>query len=179
MNHEDVLEKLATADAVASQIEYVLPADLFILRSVSFRRDANTSYNSMQGMSLQQFDQFIDGWDGNQFGNGWPQTYHVYEGKLKIWPASDTAVVAGFKIYYSRRPLDRVNDADEIDLPIPYHNAVVNYCLQQAYELDEDLQSAAYKKGQVTESILLNKEREKWTAREHYPIITIQSEDAW
>lgn len=179
MNHEDVLEKLGTADAVAGQIEYVLPTDLFVLRSVSFRRDTSTSYNSMQGMSLQQFDQFVDGWDGPTFGNGWPQVYHVYEGKLKVWPAADTAVVAGFKVYYSRKPLDRVNDIDEIDLPIPYHNAVVSYCLQQAYELDEDLQSAAYKKGQFTESLLLNKEREKWTHRDAYPVITVLAEDAW
>lgn len=179
MNHEDVLEKLGTADAVAGQLEYVLPTDIMVLRSVSFRRDTSTSYNSMQGLSLQQFDQFVDGWDGPTFGNGWPQIYHVYEGKLKVWPAADTAVVAGFKIYYSRKPLDRVSDSDEIDLPIPYHTAVVNYCLQQAYELDEDLQSAAYKKGQVTENLLLNKDREKWTHRDSYPTITVMSEDAW
>lgn len=179
MNNEDVLENVATADSVVSQIEYALPADLFVLRSVSYRRDATTSYTALTGMSLAQFDQFVDGWDGPTYGNGWPQVYHIFEGTLKVWPAPDGVVVGGFKIYYARKPTDLVSDSDEIDLPIPYHNAVVSYCLRQAYELDEDLTSAAYKDAQFQKNVETNRDREKWTHRDFYPTITVMSEDGW
>lgn len=175
--NEEVLETSSTTSTVVGQQDYPLPTDIMILRSVSSRTTANTSYTPLEGKSFQEFDNLISEWDGPSFGNGYPQIYHVYGGTLKIWPIPDVASVDGLKIYYSRVPTELVNDGDQIDLPLPYHNAVVNYCLAQAYELDEDLQTATYKTAQVTDNIATNKDREKWTNRDKYPSISVLPED--
>lgn len=179
MENEDILQKSTVTDAVEGQQNYSLPTDIMVLRSVSYKHATSTSYLHLRGMTLQEFDELVDGWDGPLYGNGWPQIYHVYENTLKVWPLPASSIVAGFKIYYSRRPVDLVNDVDQIDLPIPYHNAVVNYCLAKAYELDEDLQSATYKDAQVQNAIVKNKDRENWVNREYYPTITVQADDVW
>lgn len=177
--NEEVLEASSSTSTVAGQQEYSLPTNIMILRSVSYRASATVSYNPLEGKSFQDFDNLISSWDGPTYGNGWPQVYHVYGGVLKVWPVPDTNVTNGLKIYYSRVPVDVVNDGDQIDLPLPYHNAVVNYCLAQAYELDEDLQTATYKTAQVTDNINTNRAREKDTHRDRYPSISVLPDDMW
>lgn len=176
-NNEGILETISTATTIVGQRDYNLPVDAFILRSISIKADTAIAYGSLTGFSLQEFDQLMDGWDGTQFGLGRPTVYHVYGRVIKIFPAPAVGVVNGLKIYYSRFPVDVVLDTDIIDLPLNYHNAVVKFCLQQAYELDEDMDAANAKAAQVAESITLNKDRERRTHEDYYPRITVMPED--
>lgn len=71
-----------------------------------------------------------------------------------------------------------VNLADALALPLNYHNAIVNYCLKQAYELDEDYTKAQMMKGQFDETMTKLNDRNKWVSQEYYPRITTLPEDA-
>lgn len=176
--NEGILETIGTANLVADQIEYSLPTDLLVLRSISVKGSSDLSYASLKGMSLQDFDQFVDGWDGTFYGNGLPSVYCVFANTIKLFPRPRESVTSGLKIYYQRFPVDRVLDADVIDLPLAYHNAIVSYCLGQAYELDEDWDSAGNKFQQMTADVTGAKDREKLTHSDYYPTITTLPEDS-
>lgn len=176
--NETVLQKVGTADIVANQQEYTLPSDLLILRTISMRVDSTNIYYPLMGLTFQQFDSMLGGWDGNLLNKGVVGYYHVYGNLLKVYPIPSVGVSAGIKIYYSRIPTNIQNDQDVIDLPLTYHNAVVNYCLQQAYEQDDSSWDAAkYKNDQVTFDINQNKGRENSNPTSTYPVITIMPED--
>lgn len=176
--NEGILEKITTADAVLGQQDYTEPTDLFVLHSITYKRSADErGYFRLQYLSLQDFNQYVDGWDGSFYANSRPQIYTRFGGTLKFFPIPDASFVGAIKLYYQRRPVDVANDGDTLDLPEQYHNAVVNYCLGQAYELDEDWDSSGNKFQQMTADVTSNREREKWVAQETYPIIGVRPED--
>lgn len=178
MQSDSLLQKSATADLVASQQDYSMPTDLLILRSISQRISESMPYYPMTGYSLQEFDQRIGGWDSSDVNKGTAGYYCTYGSVFKLWPIPQTSITAGLKIYYSRTPTDVVLDADTIDLPLMYHNAVVNYCLQQAYELDDASWDAAkLKSDQVLTDIHMNKGRENRNPTSSYGRITVLPED--
>lgn len=179
MKNETVLQTTSTTNAVAAQQDYTLPTDLLVLRSVHFKLTGNPSYYRLEGMSFGEFDEQINGWEGTLYGPGTPTVYTTYGGVIKVFPIPVSSGTNNFKLYYSRQPVDVVNDSDSIDLPLAYHNSVVDYCMAQAYEMDEDWNSANNSNATYDTRIKLNKEREQWGNHEFYPRINVQNEDLW
>ena len=175
--NDSLLEKTSTANSVVSQQEYTLPTDLLKFKSMSYKGSADTSYQIMQGMTLNELNLYIDGWDSNTVTNGIPFIYAIHAGKFLVYPTPNSAVVAAFKIYYCRKPTDVSLDADSLDLPELYHDTVVDLVLQDAYEMDEDWNAAAAKSAQTNQSIDRLKDSDEWTKRDTYPVITIRPED--
>lgn len=177
MQNPELLEAIATANTVANQQDYSFPADMRNLRSVYYKDTGRLSYIKLKGYSLQEFDEFIDGWDGTEFTPGTPIIYTVFSNAIKLFPIPDESITSGLKLYYYRQPTDRVNDADVIDLPVGYHAAVVEYCLKQAYELDEDWTSVGNKAQEFNAAVSGQKAQEKDQNREFYRRITVRAED--
>lgn len=179
MNNEGLLEETSTANSVAGQQNYALPVNCFVLKSITYKQSDGQSYFHLSGYSIQQFDSSVDGWDGNALGSGLPGIYTVFAGQVRLFPIPEVSSVAGIKYYFCRRPVDMANDVDVVDLPEVYHSAVVDYCLQQAYELDEDWNSSQIKAAQVANAMHLNRNRDGWNNQETYQVITILPDDAW
>lgn len=177
-NNDGVLEKLVTANVVANQQEYTLPSDYLIIRSVKILYP-DGAYYKLEPSTMQNFDNLLAGWENTKSYYGLSTTYHIYAGKFRVLPVPSVAITAGWQIYYSRYPVDVVSDSDTIDLPLPYHNLIVDYCLQQAYELDEDWEASKEKATQVQNTLTLNRERENFQPRETYPTITVLPDDWW
>lgn len=182
MNNEGLLEKIDTADIVADQQEYDLPTDLLTLKATHIKNSLDAlSYVHIEAYDLQKFDAYVDGWDGTYYGPGIPIVYTVYAEKLKLFPIPNFDFVDGLKFYYNRKPdlLLNENDDSDLDLPITYHNGVVHYCLQQAYELDENMDSYNRKGADVQDVIRMNRYKQGQTSQETYPTITPLYDDAW
>lgn len=179
LRNETLLQTETTTNIVAGQTDYSFPATLFILRTVRYKFPGDTSYRRLKGMNMQEFDELIDGWDGDEFGDSDPIAYCIYNSTIKLFPAPSAAVTSGLKIIFSRKPVDVVTSASSIDLPEQYHNALIAYCLQRAYQLDENWEAAGFKGQQLAEEVQLNAERENFPAREYYPTITARDEDYW
>lgn len=179
MINTGLLEKIATTDAVEGQQDYAKPSDMLILHGLTYKSKSALSYYKLEGRSLQEFDQQVDGWDGTLYGPADPIMYCEFADTLKLFPIPDVNVTAAIKLYYARYPIDLSVDSDIIDLPVTYHSSVVDYCLQRAYELDEDLQSATLKSGQFIAAVNEQKNREKWNNQEFYPTITVMSDDLY
>jgi hypothetical protein len=176
--NEGILETVATADLVQGTGEYSFPPACFVIRSISVKMGTGLSYFKVKHVSFQEFDQNMDGWDGTTFAQSISQFWTSFSNLIKLFPVPNESVVGGLKIYYQRHPTDVVNDSDVLDLPIQYHNAVVNTVLAQAYEMDEDWDSSGNKSQQATADITANREREKWDGEEFYPTITVRPEDS-
>jgi hypothetical protein len=83
----------------------------------------------------------------------------------------------GLTILYLARPTDITVLGDNLALPDEYFNRLLEYVLQQAYEMDEDWNAAAAKAQQLSSGLALLQESDTWQERETYPVITVLDED--
>jgi hypothetical protein len=180
MMNNELLEKIATANTVQGQQTYAIPTDCYTIRSILYRSGASTSYFKLLGQSLQEFDEYIDGWDGTIYGQSDPAIYTAFANNFMLFPIPATSLTAGLKLYYYRYPVDMVLDTDILDLPLPYHSAIVEYCLKQAYELDEDWTSVQNKASEFNTAVTGQKVSEKDSKAETYQLITVmRSDEDW
>lgn len=175
VKNEGLLETIALGNIVSGTAEYNTPPDMNALRSMTYKNFR------LKSLSFGEFNEYLDGFSApsNQggYGNGTPQVFMVYAGKITLFPTPNENLTGGLKIYYSRHPASVGNLADALTVPDRYHTTVVNYCLQQAYEMDENGDMTTFKKGQFDESVMKLKDQEKWTSTEFYPRITTLPED--
>lgn len=174
LNNEGLMEATATADVVINQADYDVPADFSVLRSLAYK-----GYR-LKVMSFAEFNEYVDGFKAitsAPYGPGIPELFMVWNNKITLFPKPNETVAAGLNIYYIKHPVSVGTLADGLTVPLPYHNSVVDYCLQQAYELDEDYNKAQAKAGKFSESMMKLNDRNKWTSQEYYPRITTLPED--
>lgn len=175
LENEGLMETTATANIVQSQMEYDVPVDFSVLRSLKYK-----GYR-IKPMSFAEFNEYIDGYSAapgvSPYGPGIPEIFMVWENKITLFPKPSENVTNGLTIYYIRHPASVGTLADALTIPLQYHNTVVNYCLQQAYELDEDYQKAELKKASVADELMKLNDRNKWISQEYYPRITTLPED--
>lgn len=177
MHNEAVLEKTTLIDTVLDQDQYAFPTDLLILRSLRYKDDDMQSYARLDFHNLQEFDSYINGWDGTFYGSNRPMIYTTYEREIFLFPRPNRTTTDGLKILYSKTPVDVSDGLDPLDVPLEYHNAIVKYCLTKAYELDEDLESSSAQFAQFQSDVGTLHAREKYGAREYYPTITPRWDD--
>lgn len=175
LENEGLMETTSTANIVQDQMEYDVPADFNILRSLKFK-----GYR-IKPMSLAEFNEYIDGYSAapgvSPYGPGIPEIFTVWDNKITLFPKPSENVTNGLTIYYIKHPASVGTLADSLTVPLQYHNTIVNYCLQQAYELDEDFQKAETKKIAIADDLMKLNDRNKWISQEYYPRITTLPED--
>lgn len=176
-HNETLLEKSATANTVADQQEYSMPADLLIFRQVSYKPTGFRSYMKLKGYSFVEFNELVDGYDGTEYPAGVPNVFTIHADKLILFPIPDESLSSSLKIYYNRKPVDVVNSASSLDLPDSYFEPIVKYCMSQAYEMDEDWEAAGNKGSELMSDINLLKSRGDWKQQDVYPTITVRYED--
>jgi len=175
--NEGLLEKSAYTNTVALQQDYSLPIDLLILRSIHLKDQPSASYFSIKYHTFNEFDQIVDGWDQTASDRGYPTIYTIYAGIIKLFPLPEISQTNGLKIYYNRVPVDVVDSTSALDVPLLYHEPLVKYCLQQAYEMDEDFDKSQAKAAEMNADLSLLRGRDDWKKQDLYPTITILAED--
>lgn len=169
--NEDLLETVGTADIIANQADYSMPADINQLRSLM--------YDNMRikYLSFNEFNEYLDGFkDPTNYGSGIPQVFMIYGSTVTLFPAPNQSITGGLRIYYAKHPALVANLADTLGVPTRYHNTIVDYCLKMAYEMDENPEMSQMKEGQFASSVQKLKSQEKST-QEYYPRITTLPED--
>ncbi len=177
MQNEGLLQKIGFISSVAGQSDYTLPTDLFTLSHLYYKDTATAAYFKLKWLSLHEFSQYVDGWDGSN-NRAYPIIYTNQESnKLTIYPLPQASVANGLKLIYSRYAVDVTGTGDAIDLPPYLHSYVVNFCLMQAYEMDEDWESAGQKAQQIQGDLDFNNNRQFWFGRDSYPVIAESAQD--
>lgn len=175
--NDGALQKTSLLNIVANQAQYTMPADLMILRSLRQKATSDLSFNTLKYMSIQQFDEAIDGWDGTALSTGTPQFFNVYEGKATLFPIPDASVTGGLKVLYNQQPTTVTLTSDSLSLPLIYHNSIVKYCMWMASLLDEDHEPALMYRDDFQTDISMLQTRETQEATSTYSTITVLEDD--
>lgn len=170
--NDGALQKTDYVNLVANQSQYTMPSDLLILRTLRYKYASMLSYSTLKYKNMQQFDDSVDGWDGNAFSSGDPQFFTMFEGKVMLFPIPSTSATNGLKVLYNQKPTDVVDSTSTPSLPLIYHSTIVKYCLWQASMLDEDHEVAVMHQGNFVSDVKLMMTRETTEATATYPSIT-------
>lgn len=174
--HSGLLQTEGFIDAIENVSDYTLPTDLFTL-SHAFYLSSGTYY-ALRFMSLLAFNEYIDGWSGDTYATGVPLVFtRTLADKITIFPKPNEALVAGLKLIYSRYPVAVVDSSSALDLPEYYHLYILNYCLMNAYEMDEDWEAVDKKTAIVQSTLNFMNGRESWFGQEKYPSVMPVIED--
>lgn len=83
--------------------------------------------------------------------SGTPTSWYVWNRQLKLVPKPDRSIPNGLKIYYIRLP-ESVSSMDQpIKIPPEFFAYMVDYCLAQAYLLDNDKEGYAMMQNKLRE----------------------------
>lgn len=84
-----------------------------------------------------------------------PVSHYWYQfgGVLYIAPAPDVDVNEGLILRYTRAP-NRITDTTEmLGIPDSYYKALIDYCMKEAYEQDENFEASQMKSSQFNQFI--------------------------
>lgn len=178
MQNEGLLQTIGFVDLVQGQTDYDLPDNCFTLSHVFVKSSTSEEYYTLKVMTLRDLAEQSDGWMGSAIDAPYPIAYTTQQtGKLTVFPKPQASVAQGIKMLYSRYANEVTTTADPIDLPPYYGTFVINYCLMQAYEMDEDWESSSQKATQVQGDLDFNNNRQFWFGRDSYPTISAEYED--
>lgn len=167
----EILQAVGTMSVVGGQADYSFPADLLTLNTMYYD---NQIVKFMKGTD---YDNFIRDTDPQTTNSGKPLVYTRWASSFTLYPKPSEDLADGLKIRYTRRPTDVTSLTDELSLPLEYHSVLVDYCLQQAYETDENVEMTAMKSQQVQTGIDELKELETFKDREMFPTVSVLPED--
>jgi hypothetical protein len=183
MQLEGMLRTTSTVNSVANSGSYVMPTGALTLLDISYKGASDGSYHKLRYLSPNEMDEYVDGWDGTEFGAADPQVYsrgqesNAFGSSFIVHPRPATSITAAFKVEYIRYPNPVASYAGTIDLPEYLHLYVLEYCLMKAYEMDEDWEAADKKASYIQSTLDFNNGKEAWFGQQSYPVVGTTSED--
>lgn len=161
-----VLKAKSTTASVAGQGSYTFPTDnIHQIESIHF------GGVRIPNMTFAQAEEQIFTTDPLLTAEGDPILWYEWAGTFTFWPAPNE--VKNIDLYYTQRP-DRVAlETDYLSVPDKYYQDVIRYVLQQAYEMDEDLQNSQVKQKQFDDSLNEKSEEERTAQNMTYDMITV------
>lgn len=171
--NNELLQVKATADITSGTREYSLPQDILKLHSIK--------YNglTLQGLTIQEADSLVSTHDDpSVMPSGTCTNFWVWARTITLYPTPDANIASGLTLYYIRVPREVATTAEEPELPIQYHNKIVDYCIAQAYELDDNMDSYAIKMNQFQSGVDSLRDDSEWAEQQFYPHITSSPDES-
>jgi hypothetical protein len=162
--NNDLLQAVGTTQINVGQTSYTLPLDALTMRSVIYNG------RKLRALNVREAEEYINTSDTQ---SGEPSLFWVWANTINLYPNPDTvAATHTLNIYYTRQPVYAALITDSLEMPLQYMNRIVEYCLQQSYELDENWQASSSKMSQFKDGINKLKDETDWAERDYYPFIT-------
>lgn len=165
----NLLQKRATQAAVVGQGDYDLPPDILKLHSIKFNN------NKLPVRTLEEFE---SQYPGASDETGTPDVCYIWAAKLTLYPAPGTT--DPLVVDYLYTPALHVNDGPgrdtELYLPVGYHSRIVDYCLAQVAQQDDDI-SRYQLKMQEFQTGIQQLKSEPESTYDLYPSISVSPRD--
>ena len=129
---ENFYEKTVETLTVASQADYVLPSDFFLLHRLEIIVSGSGTTESRQPI----YPITINQQDFVSVGLGTPTNYYLKKDRFTLSPTPDTANKV-LRLYYSYLVADMASDSDEPDAPEQYHELVALYAAEDGFIKDD------------------------------------------
>lgn len=136
-------EAKAKTDVVAGQSEYPILSD----SAFSRLQNIHTVFydgSPLQALSFEDAVDYIITGKENDSG-GTPKIWYVKAGVLHLYPSPVDYVSQGLSIFFTQAPATVSGTGDTLTIPDNYYNALVEYVMKEAYEMDENFQAAGVK----------------------------------
>lgn len=173
LNKNKILKALATTDLIAGTNEYTFPG-----QNIQEIQAVHVKGRKIDFVSFQNAEQYILSDNvTDQPSSSDPTIWYEWGGTFYLYPIPDTTVVNGIKIYYVKGPTIVSAQVDLLSVPDEYFNRIIEYCLGQAYEMDEDTQNSQYKLSQFSQGLDLMADAVTSRHADFYPRITILEDD--
>lgn len=167
-HNNDLLQTVATTNVLADQDQYTLPSDVLNLRSVRY------DGRKLKFLSPEEAANLLEKGDEVK---GEPTHYSVWGLRIDLYPTPVTASETSLQLYYTRQPASMTMLSDTPELPQQYHNRIVEYCLAQAYELDDNMESYRAKMQMFQDGMDRLKGNTDWQSQDVYPSISVSPGD--
>lgn len=149
VNNNPILKATKITDVVAGQAEYTFPSD-----KVQYIEAIYVESRPIKNLSPQGFRDFILADDPTREAKSkYPDVWYERAGIITFYPTPDTSFTNGLKLEYVKQPTAIVNSSSVLSVPDRYMNNLVNYCLTQALEYDENYAAAQVKMSQFRDGL--------------------------
>lgn len=164
-----IFKATATTPSVEGQSTYTFPAEA-IQQIESILYDGSP----LSPIEMPTAQDQIEAHDPQQEDKGTPVAWYEWGGEFTLYPVPDA--VKTIMLRYTRYPTPLTGVTTQfLDVPDKYYQAVVDYVLWRAYELDEDWNGAQFKQQQFQAALEEQSEEEREMAFMTYPVI----QDFW
>lgn len=99
---------------------------------------------------------------------GRPVVGAIFADQLNIWPTPNITLANGVQVFYRAYPADLVAITDKITVPDRFYNALFDYVMAQALELDENFQASQIKLAHFQSGVQREYEREHSSPTDFY-----------
>lgn len=165
-----ILKATATTPLVIGTRTYTFPTPR-ILEIESLQVDGKP----IDYRSFKEAQEYVMRHDPLNTQTGTPWMWYEWGGDIILYPTPDT--VATLTLFYVKYPDDVSVGTDVLSVPDSYFETLLEYCLKQAYEQDDDWTGSAQKSEQFNESVARLSEDGSRYNRQFYSTITILDED--
>lgn len=161
-----LLQKSATQTTTVGQSKYPLPADILKFHSVLY----DGSDLRMIDFQTAKQEGYLDGNEGSSFV-AW-----TWAGNLVLYPAPDES--KSLELIYTRTPVEVAGDAETPEVPAQYHNRLVDYCLAQVAQQDDDINRYNMKMAEFRTGVQAVKDLPEYE-QNLYPYMNVSERDGY
>lgn len=169
--NNNLLQKRATQNSIIGTGTYSLPTDILKLHSVKYDNE------KLRLLTLEEFDKEYAGVGSSTTDKSTPNVGYVWAGSLNIFPIPDAVKQIIIDYLYDAPILLIGNIAtDEVPLPVGYHSRIVDYCLAQVAQQDDDLERYNLKMQEFITGVQSLKDQPEWNY-DLYPSLSVSERD--
>jgi hypothetical protein len=168
VNNNAILKETKIGNIVANQAEYSFPAD-----KVQYIEALYIEGRPIKNLSPQGARDFILTTDPTLSARAdYPELWYERGGIITLYPVPQKSFPNGLKMEYVEMPAMVTTSADPLSIPDRYLNGLVNYCMVQALEYDENYTAAQYKLGQFRDGLDRLHYKENISQSDLYPVVS-------
>lgn len=168
MRNPEILPAVAVANSTQGQTDYPLLANVpnvMTLQSVHYRS------RPVKNLPFQEAELYLMKGDNVQNPTGQPIFWYERAGIVTFYPGTPDTGTGYVKFFYQKKPDTITGASQTLGLPDLYYNAIVDFCLEQAYLLDENAQLASVAGTKFDQAVMRLQNRTN-AQSDYYPFIT-------
>lgn len=168
VNNNAILKAAKTSNIVAGQAEYTFPED-----KVQYIEAIYVNNRPVKNLSPQSFRDFILSDDPDTVASSkYPDVWYERAGVITFYPTPNESFTNGLKLEYVEMPTAVTATDSPLGVPDRYLNNLVNYCMMQALEYDENYSAAQYKLVQFRDGLDRLSYKENISQTDMYPSVS-------
>lgn len=130
----------------------------------------------IQGVEFSDAQANLVGNDPTRTQTGLPQYWYRWVNDLYFWPTPDATTTGVLEVYYLSVPEELNSESDLLGVPDKFYEALIQYVMSKAYELDEDYEASKQARDLFNQRLGDNFDDEKGETL-FYPTIIVVDED--